>query len=246
MGKEFRDPEKIFKEIVPDYIKLFGDGLVSIICFGSAARGEYLPGKSDINFMIVLEDHAIESLEEAFDVIARWGKRNVATPVFVTEAYVLSSVDVFPIEYLDMQRGYILLHGKDVLAELAFEEEHIRLQCEREVKGKLLLLRERFVETRGKARAVATLIGESLGAFIAVFEALLHIRGIRIPEKKVEIVAATCGCFDLDRELFETLLRIRDGEFKPSAKEVMGLFKRYLEQIRTLSRIIDGMGGSDE
>jgi predicted nucleotidyltransferase len=246
MRKPPKDPKEIFDGIVSDYTGVFGDGLVSIICFGSAARGEYRPGKSDINFIIVLEDDTIEKLDEAFDIIARWHSSNVATPVFVTEAYVYSSVDVFPIEYLDMQRSRILVFGKDVLSQLTFENEHIRLQCEKEVKGKLLLLRERFAETHGKAKALCALIGESLVAFIAIFEGLLHLKGLEIPSSKNEIMAVTCRSFGLDGGLFETLLRIRDGKLKPSNEESTNYFKQYLKQIKTLSRIVDSIGGSNE
>lgn len=246
MRKAPGDPKEIFDGIVSDYTGVFGDGLVSIICFGSAAGGEYRPGKSDINFMIVLEDDAIEKLDEAFGIIARWHPRNVATPVFVTEAYVCSSVDVFPIEYLDMQSSHILVYGKDVLSKLTFENEHIRLQCEREVKGKLLLLRERFVETQGKTKALRALIGESLGAFIAIFEGLLHLKNKEIPARKTEIVAVTCRSFELDGELFEILLRIRDEKLKPSNAESIDYFKQYLKQIKNLSRIVDSIGGPNE
>lgn len=246
MAKTPKDPKEIFEEFVSDYAGVYGKELVSVICFGSAARGEYRPGKSDINFMVVLGDDAIERLHEAFGVIDRWRARNVATPVFLTEAYVRSSVDVFPIEYLDIQKSHILVHGKDLLAELSFRDEHIRLQCEREVKGKLLLLRERFVETRGKAKDVGKLIAESLGAFIVVFEALLYLHRSPIPEKRADIVAAACSNFGLDGELFQILLRIRDRELKPSAEETLGYFRSYLKQIRNLSRIVDGMGGSNE
>jgi len=246
MRKAPRDPKEIFDAIIKDYAGVFGDGLVSIICFGSAARGEYRPGKSDINFMIVLEDDAIERLDKAFDIIARWRKRKVATPIFVTEAYVCNSADVFPIEYLDMQRSHIPLYGKNVLSDLTFEKEHIRLQCEREVKGKLLLLRERFVETRGKAKALSALIGESLGAFIAVFEGLLHLKNLEIPTGKTEIVAMTCRSFGLDGKLFDTLLQIKNGDVKPSDSEATNYFKKYLEQIGILSRIVNSIGGPNE
>jgi hypothetical protein len=155
-------------------------------------------------------------------------------------------VDVFPIEYLDMQRSHILVKGKDVLSDLTFEKEHIRLQCEREVKGKLLLLRERFSETHGKAKALAALISESLGAFIAIFEGLLHLKNVEIPPGKAQILAVTCRRFGLDGGLFETLLRIKDGNLKPSDGESLEYFKQYLKQIKTLSRIVDNIGGPNE
>ena len=45
-------PEEIFEEIISDYISIFGENLLSIILYGSAARGEYVKKKSDINLLI--------------------------------------------------------------------------------------------------------------------------------------------------------------------------------------------------
>ena len=56
MAKKPQDPKEIFQEIITDYKKAFGDDLVSIVLYGSAAGQDYRPGKSDINFMIVLSN----------------------------------------------------------------------------------------------------------------------------------------------------------------------------------------------
>ena len=50
-------PEEIFQEIILDYKVIFGPDLVSIILYGSGARGEYIPKKSDINFLILLTEN---------------------------------------------------------------------------------------------------------------------------------------------------------------------------------------------
>ena len=63
MAKIPKDPKEIFPEIIADYKNLFGDDLVSIILYGSATGQDYRPGKSDINFMIVLSEEGIERLE---------------------------------------------------------------------------------------------------------------------------------------------------------------------------------------
>ena len=98
MAKTVQDPKEIFPAIIDDYKGLFGDDLVSIILYGSAAGRDYRPGKSDINFMIVLSEEGIERLDLAFKVVETWQKRKVAIPLFLTELYVESSLDVFPIE----------------------------------------------------------------------------------------------------------------------------------------------------
>ena len=239
MAKASQDPKEIFPEIISDYKGLFGDELVSIILYGSATGQDYHPGKSDINFMIVLTESGIERLDRVFDTIRKWRKRKVATPLFLTEYYVETSLDVFPIEYLNFQRNHLLVHGKDILTDLSFNSEFIRLQCEREIKGKLLLLREAYLETDGKDKALKEVISQSLGAFVAIFEALLHLKGLEPPRGKRDIIRATAETFELDPRGFEKLLDIKEEKTKPGENEMKRLFQIYLSEVRKLSKLVD-------
>jgi predicted nucleotidyltransferase len=67
MAKSPKEPKDIFTDIITDYKKAFGDDLISIIMYGSATGKDYRPGKSDINFMIVLSEEGIERIDMAFD-----------------------------------------------------------------------------------------------------------------------------------------------------------------------------------
>lgn len=243
MAKTIKDPKEIFPEIINDYQDVYGDDLVSILLYGSAAGKDYRPGKSDLNFMIVLSEDGIEELGRALPIVKKWRKKNVAIPLFLTEAYVETSLDVFPIEYLNFQRCHIAVFGKDVLKELTFDTEFIRLQCERELKGKLLLLREAFLETYGKGRALKDVIRNSLPAVVAIFEALLYLKEQEIPEGKRSIARKTCEAFDMDSNVFDKLLDIKEGRLKPGDKETGALFKGYLIEMRKLVELIDALGG---
>lgn len=243
MARTIKDPSAIFPEIIADYQGACGDDLVSIILYGSAAGKDYRPGKSDINFMVVLSEEGIEHLERAVPLVKKWRKKNVAVPLFLTEPYVKTSLDVFPIEYLNFQRGYRLVFGKDVLKDLAFDAEFIRLQCEREIKGKLLLLREAFLETSGKGRALKDVIRNSLPGMVAVFEALLYLKGKDIPKEKRAIIRNTCEALEMDSRVFENLLDIKEGRSKPGEKETGALFKEYLTGMRRLAKQVDALGG---
>jgi predicted nucleotidyltransferase len=158
MARIPKKPEEIFDEIVEDYRTVFGDDLISVILYGSAASDDYIAGKSDINFIMVLSENGMDALDQTFKVIAKWKRRNVATPLFLTEQYVSTSLDVFSVEYLNFKASYRLAYGKDILKDISFERELMRLQCEREVKAKLLLLREAFLESQGKAKHLQQLI----------------------------------------------------------------------------------------
>ena len=137
MARIPKKPEEIFAEITEDYRQIFGVHLLSIILYGSGAGEDYLPGKSDLNFLITLTDQGIERLDRVLERVARWRKRNVAIPLFMTRSDLQGSQDSYPIEFLNMKRHYIVVSGADVLAELNFDRCHIRLQLERELRGSL-------------------------------------------------------------------------------------------------------------
>ena len=243
MAKIPKDPKEIFQEITDDYKDVFGGDLISIILYGSAAGKDYRPGKSDINFMIILSDEGIENLDKTFGIVTKWRKRKVATPLFLTRGYVGTSTDVFPIEYLNFQRNHVLVYGEDILKDLSFNHDFIRLQCEREIKGKLLLLREAFLESSGKGRALKNIISQSVQAFLAIFSALLFLKGLDIPENRRSIIETTCETFEINSALFKKLLDIRERKIKPNDTDLLDIFKEYLKEIRKLSKIVDELGG---
>ena len=244
MGRNQKDPKAILPDITNAYKALFRDDLVSIILYGSATGQDFRPGKSDINFMIVLTEDGIEHLDRAFDVVNKWRKRGVAVPLFLTEEYVKTSLDVFPIEYLNFQNNYIQVFGKDILKDLEFSPKFLRLQCEREIKGKLLLLREAFLETSGKGKALKGLITQALPALMAIFEALLHLKRIDVPRERREIIRAMADVFDLEHGVFQGLLDIKEEKSKiNSDEESLHLFKGCLKEMRKLSKLVNSLGG---
>ena len=193
--------------------------------------------------MIVLTEDGIAHLDQAFDVVNKWRKKGVAVPLFLTEEYVKTSLDVFPIEYLNFKNNYIRVFGKDILKDLEFSPEFLRLQCEREIKAKLLLLREAFLETSGKGKALKGLITQALPALMAIFEALLHLRKIDVPRERREIIRAVADEFDLEHGIFEGLLDIKANKSKFSDEESLNLFKGCLREMRKLSKLINSLGG---
>lgn len=241
MAKIPERPEDIFDEFRGDYATLFGDDLLAIILHGSGARGEYIPKKSDINFLVVLTDNGIEHLSDAMSLVAKWQKRRIPVPLFLTKAYIESSLDAFPLEFFNMKSAYQVIHGEDVLKDLPIEKEALRLQCERELKAKLLLLRESFLHAHGEAHPLRELINQSLPAFISIFKALLYLKGQEIPGRHEAVIPATAENFGLDRELFQRLWDIKRGVKKPGRDELKEIVWDYISEIKGLSRQVDQM-----
>jgi len=243
MGKINKDPKKILPDIVKDYKALYGHDLVSITLYGSATGKDFQPGKSDINLMIVLTEKGIERLDGAFSLVGKWRKQGVAVPLFLTENYITTSLDVFSIEYLNFQNNHVHVFGKEILKDLEFTPEFVRLQCEREIKGKLLLLRTAFVETEGKGKALKRLIKDALPALIAIFKALLHLKKIAVSAERRDILKAVADAFDLEYAVFEGLLHIKEETSRISDEETFQLLKGCLKEMRKLSEQVNFLGG---
>ena len=68
MAKIPDSPESIFEEFTQDVQSVYNSDLTSIVLYGSGAKGEYIPQKSDINFLIVLSQKGIENLPSSAKV----------------------------------------------------------------------------------------------------------------------------------------------------------------------------------
>ncbi len=238
MAKYPQKPEEIFHEFTEDAKKVFGDHLRSIILYGSGARGDYRPGKSDLNFLIVLTEEGIDLIEGFMETYSKWRKRRVAAPLFMTSSFIHSSLASYPIEFLNITRNLVLVYGEDVLKDPSFDHQALRLQCERDISGKLLLLRSAFVETKGDADRLRNLIRASITAFVSIFRALIHLKGMDIPRGRREIVKAAADAYGLDSEIFLSCVDVKEGKTDLSPAEVKVLFDQYLKAVGKLWDVV--------
>jgi predicted nucleotidyltransferase len=234
--------EKIIKQFSADIRKVFGDEVLSIILYGSAASEEFNPKKSDLNFLVILTPRGIDRIDQVQKMFSRWTKKRITLPLFLTKAYIQASMDTYPIEFFNMQCSYHVIHGEDVLKDLPFKKEDIRLQCEHELKGKLLQLRQAFILTKGHSRDLKILVSQSIVTFTSIFRALLFLRGKGVPAEKQEVILATCREFsEIEEMLFSELLNIKNTGKKVSSEQLKTYVQQYITQIQALSESVDQM-----
>ncbi|MCP4726846.1 MAG: hypothetical protein GY863_17535 [bacterium] len=239
MSKIPQKPEEIFEEFTEEYKKIFGDALVSIILYGSGARGYYIPKRSDINFLVVLTDEGVERFHSAFEAVKKWKKSKVSIPLFMTEGYIKTSIDSFPIEFLNMKSYYKVVYGKDVFSEIEIIRKDLRLQLEREMKGKLLHLRQAYFQAAGDVRTAEQMIHDSMVTFLSFFPAILFLKGEKISDDNVENINRISLIFKLDAELLLKLYKIKLKTQKLKKNELLSTLQDYTAQIRSLALQVD-------
>ncbi|OHE19829.1 MAG: hypothetical protein A2X95_03520 [Syntrophobacterales bacterium GWF2_56_9] len=159
----------------------------------------------------------------------------------MTRAYLTGSLDAYPVEFLNMKRHYKVVSGEDVLAGLAFDPCHIRLQLERELRGKLLHLRSGYLATGGSPRKIRELIRVSLTAFVSLFSALLYLKSVEIPNGKRDVITAAGAAFGFDTAVFLKCEEIRSKTDRFSSAEVQAIFRDYMKKVGRLCGMIDKM-----
>ncbi|MBD3344364.1 MAG: hypothetical protein GF401_04800 [Chitinivibrionales bacterium] len=234
--KEIKDPKALAREAADEYKSCYRDKLVSVILFGSAAGGDFDPKSSDINLLIILNKATLQQLEKSGAIQEKWMKKRFTRPLFMDKEYISRSLDSFPVEFLNMRGCYEVLFGEDVLAGLTIKDEDLRLQIERELKGKQLHLMQDWLEVRNKSGKIKDLLGISIHDFAASFRAMLHLKGEDVPRDRLSLFAAIDKAYSLEKEpLTKTLQTFQSGD----KSKMAAVFPEYAQAIKQLTAIID-------
>ncbi len=174
-----------------------GGRLVSLLLYGSAARGTHVPGRSDVNTLLIC-DAVDEPLFAALGPVLRnWQN---PPPLILTEAEWRQSADAFPIEYDDIRAAHHVLAGKDPWAGITVHRDDVRRQLEHELKGKLVRLRQAYAGTRDDARALTRVIAGSLAGFFTMLRAALRLAGRPVGTAPADLLAQAAAAIGFAAE----------------------------------------------
>ncbi|HET8655234.1 MAG TPA: nucleotidyltransferase domain-containing protein [Longimicrobiaceae bacterium] len=235
MGAERQRAEEFAGRLAEAY----GDALVSVTLYGSAARGEYREGSSDLNLLVLLRGAEARTLRRGARVAREWAAAGERPPLVLPEAEWLDSADVFPIEYSDMRDAHVVLHGSDPFDGIRIEWRDLRLQCEHEIKAKQIRLRERYLLSADQPEELGALLLASASTFLTLFRSGLRLAGAEVPRDGGEVVSAIAERAGFDPAGFREVLRARsaDGDFAPAGDGpvVMG----YLDAVERTAGWLD-------
>ena len=230
---------KIIEPYLNELLKIHQDNLVSIFVCGGAAGTDYVPKVSNITLLVILEKLEFQDLQKSLKLVSKGINKKISAPLFLTRKHMETSTDVFPVEFLEMKENHLLLYGEDLLSSLQINPANIRLFCEEQIKGKLIRIRQAYLEIGLKRKGIEALLKESLASLTPIFRNLIRIKDKVPPVKKEEIYAQLSAEFDLDRDVFLAILRDIKNDEKIDAQDVEVFFERYITQIQKLAIAVD-------
>lgn len=212
--------------------------LVSLILYGSAARGEFVPAQSDINILVILKDARLEALKSLAKALSA-ARCAPFRPLVFTEEYLRRSLDVFPIEFLDMKAHHRLLHGEDILKDIDIDLKHLRFQCEQELKEKLIALKSAYLRNQ-RAPALRGLLIRSFTPVMYLLANVLRLRGAEHTAASTEDMIAECErALGINRQTFTGILLLKQKKHKAGGEELEALLSGFTGDIEKVIAHVD-------
>ena len=230
--------EKILDNFAQELHKIYTDDLISVILYGSASSGEFVPRHSDLNILVVLKNDSPENLKKCSDIVNNWRFRNIR-PVFFTQSYISSSNDVFPIEFLDMKENYKVLSGKDVLKDLSIDTKNLRFQCEQELRVKLFSLKQLYLHKSRDIPALKHLLFKTSTSVMHILRNVLRVKGIQPPYLKNDILKLCAKEFEFDMTVWEKILAAKNKEIKLGVRELELSFVAFVKDLENIVAVVD-------
>ena len=89
--------DKLLSQLVEKLRKAYGDGLVSVVLYGSAVTGDHQAKFSDFNVLCVLREITVRELAASEPVFRWWREQGSPSPLLLTEHELATSSDCFAI-----------------------------------------------------------------------------------------------------------------------------------------------------
>jgi predicted nucleotidyltransferase len=215
--------------------KAIGPGY-SAVLYGSAARGDFVPGRSDINLMLVLDQLSPAILRSLSRGFTAWRKATPEPPLVLSRGEWHRASDAFPIEITDMRLSYQVLRGADPLDGVQVDRTDLRKALEREFRGKLLRLRQGYSTYAPDPAALGSLGLQSAATILVLLRGVLTVARRSVPTDAIELAGAAAGIIGFDAEHIAHVVRHRsDREWRCGAQE----FENYMTAVEQTAGFVD-------
>jgi predicted nucleotidyltransferase len=219
----------------------FGDNLLSVTAYGSYVSGEFLPGVSDVNILVILSEPDGKGLAAFGKSAHSLIRRCRITPLVLTRKEFVNSADVFPMEYQDIRGRNIVLVGEDETKSLTLTRENLRHQLEGQLRGTVASLRQVVIASRGRRRVLRHYLKGLFGAIRSSLRGLLLLKdvgGEDIPDESDRLLERLESEFGIEIDSFRKLSHMRRGEkIEPRqlADEVLSSLRKLIATVDVLS-----------
>ena len=228
-----------FNPFLDEVLLKYGERIHSVYIIGSALTEDYNPKYSDINSVFVLKEMDLEFLKIVAPLGKKYGKKGISAPLIMTPEYINRSLDVFPIEFINIKLLHKLLFGEDLFKDIEIDRRDLRTQCERELKVRLIGLRQGYISSAGDRRILTEGFVRSFSGYIPLFRGIIILLGKEPPILSYEVLNALQEASGVSMEVFRKILKVKREKSRLSIEELNHIFENCYGTIDRLGQIVD-------
>ncbi|MCC6318991.1 MAG: nucleotidyltransferase domain-containing protein [Gemmatimonadaceae bacterium] len=226
-------------DLIAQLRAIYGNDLVAVALYGSAARGEHIAKHSDLNVLVVVEHITMEHLHREAPIARGWREAGNPPPLTMTRTEWLGGADIFPMEYADILAHHHVLAGDLPIAGIVVDMKDLRLQLEHEAMSKLFRMRHAILLADGDQKALRTMLTDSVSTVMVLFRAVLRMYGEAPSADSLVVCERVSERTTLDTSAVQRVLRhVRHNDPMP-AGDLAAVVERYLATVQSLAAWLD-------
>jgi hypothetical protein len=233
------DTQKLLQTYVKQVKSVFGEQLEGMLLYGSAVRGEFLPGRSNLNILLLVSSYDSAVLKKYSGLHRQWSKEQVVVPLFLTEEEMHMSAAVFPLEYTEIQEQHRVLGGRDPFIGFHVKTDRLREAVVQGLTSNVLRLRQRYVEGAGSDDATMILLPLSITSTLPLLRGVQRLLGRPVLSHSDAVINDVAELLKLDLQGLQEAWLLKRGQISPGPHEVPRLFDRYLQTATLLTRAVE-------
>lgn len=222
-----------------EILSMYKDNIHSIHVVGSAVTPDFDEKSSDINSIFVLKSMDLKFIEVIAPLGKKYRKKFLSAPLVMTPLYIERSLDVFPIEFYNFKIIHETVYGDDLLRDLEFSRSDLRHQCEREIKSKLIWLRQSYLSSLGDRQMLTERFINSISGYMTLFRGIIFLMDREPPIRKKDVITSLSKSTGINTDVFMHVLDMKKGILKPDKEQLTTLFEDYYGATEKLGTIID-------
>ena len=230
--------EKI-RPFIEEILDSYSDNVHSIHIVGSSLTDDYHEKTSDINSIFVLKKMDLKFIELLAPFGKKYRKKGVAAPLVMTPDYIRTSLDVFPIEFADCKLIHQTVFGEEILKDIEISMADLRHQCEREIKSKLIWIRQAYISSVGDRRILTERFVNSIAGYMPLFRGIIWLMGKERPIGKYQVISFLSDSTGIKTDIFRKILDVKRQNRMLAQDEMKTVFEEYYEATEKIGKVID-------
>ncbi len=205
---------------------------------GSVLTAGFDPQHSRVNVLVFARTLPPGVLDRIASAMPVTKKPPHFEPLFLVRDQIAPSLDVFPMEWLDVLERHLRLEGEDVFGGVEVPRTWLRHQCEHELRGKHIRLRQEYLASGARTERLREVLTRFASGFHTLFRTLVRLRGEEPPASTERVIERVADAYGLDARALLGAYMVRYSR-KSDGDDVKEIYRRFLVEIERLIGAID-------